>query len=297
MTTFAVEKSDQSKRRFIVRAIKHTVTIAFVVLGCLVFVGINNARSTPVMREISVSLPSMPRATTNTRIALLSDVHLGNIGMTQARLSTIVDQITAARPDLVLIAGDFVSGHDSADVTRDAAGLTQPLAKLRAPLGVVAVLGNHDHWSSEKIVTAELERAGITVIENQALRRGRLSIVGIGDRFSGRDAIGPAVAAARNVGSVPVVITHSPDIAPQLPDASALFSPATHCGQVVLPWVGPLVMHSPKANGRRLYDPRYRCGVVRDALRTTIVTAGVGSGTIPIRLGALPDWWLITVVP
>ena len=43
--------------------------------------------------------------------------------------------------------------------------------------------------------------------------------------------------------------------------------------------------------------PRYRCGIVRDGKRTTTVTAGVGSGTLPIRLGAAPDWWLLTLEP
>ena len=89
------------------------------------------------------------------------------------------------------------------------------------------------------------------------------------------------------------VLTHSPDVAPDLPSSLPLvLAGHIHCGQVVLPWIGPLIMRAPKDHWRQLYNPRYRCGIVRDGARTTIVTADAGSGTSPIRLGAMPDWWL-----
>ena len=97
---------------------------------------------------------------------------------------------------------------------------------------------------------------------------------------------------------MPVLLTHSPSIVTGLPAGFPLvLAGHTHCGQVVLPWVGPLLNHSPRAQWRRLYDPRYRCGLDRDRGRLTIVTAGVGSGTMPVRLGAVPDWWLVTLHP
>ena len=60
----------------------------------------------------------------------------------------------------------------------------------------------------------------------------------------------------------------------------------THCGQIVLPLLGPPIA---------VAAPRYRCGIVREAGRTTIVTAGTGTSVLPFRLGAPPDWWLLTV--
>jgi predicted MPP superfamily phosphohydrolase len=163
---------------------------------------------------------------------------------------------------------------------------------------VVAVLGNHDHWTAPEAVQAALTKAGITVVENQAVRRGEFTIIGIGDRFSGHDDLPSALATARKLGGVPVILTHSPDLVPDLPGNQLLVLAAhTHCGQVVLPWVGPLIMHAPSDHWRQLYNPRYRCGIVRDGRRTTIVTAGVGSGTLPLRLGAMPDWWLLSVEP
>jgi predicted MPP superfamily phosphohydrolase len=262
------------------------------------FVGMANVQAVPIVRRTSLQMPGMVAGTAPIRIALLSDIHLGNGGMTPTRLSSIVDQVNAVRPDLILIAGDFVTGHDADGAAERAAGLTAPLSGLRAPLGVLAVFGNHDHWTAPASIRAALAKAGILVLENQAVRRGPLAIIGAGDHFSGHDDLPRALSEARRIGGVPVVVTHSPSLAPALPPGYPLvLAGHTHCGQVVLPWVGPLLSLSPRESWRRLYDPRYRCGVVRDPGRATIVTAGVGSGTAPIRLGAMPDWWLVTLRP
>lgn len=267
-------------------------------LTILILVGIGNAQSKPVMRQMTLHMVGIPAGSRPVKVALLADIHLGNSGMTPGRLAEIIDQVNASRPDIALLAGDFITGHDARGAAERATGLTRPLTHLRAPLGVVAVLGNHDHWTAPNAVREALARAGITVLENQAVRRGPFAVIGIGDRFSGHDDISSSLMAARRIGGVPIVLTHSPDIVPDLPAGQPLvLAGHTHCGQVVLPWIGPLVMRAPADHWRQLYNPRYRCGIVRDGGRTAIVTAGVGTGTLPIRLGAMPDWWLITLEP
>jgi predicted MPP superfamily phosphohydrolase len=274
------------------------VAAAFLALAAITcLVGMANVQAVPIVRRTSLQMPGMVAGTAPIRIALLSDIHLGNRGMTPTRLSSIVDQVNAVRSDLILIAGDFVTGHEAEGAAERAAGLTAPLSALRAPLGVFAVLGNHDHWTAPANIRSALGKAGIVVLENQAVRRGPLAIVGVGDHFSGHDDLPRALSEARRIGGVPVVVTHSPSLAPALPAGYLVLAGHTHCGQVVLPWVGPLLSLSPRESWRPLYDPRYRCGVVRDPGRSTIVTAGVGSGSAPIRLGAMPDWWLITLRP
>lgn len=161
----------------------------------------------------------------------------------------------------------------------------------------MAVLGNHDHWTGAASVRLALTKARVVVLENQAVRRGPLTVVGVGDRFSGHNDVPASVSSARALdGGIPIVLTHSPDVVPDLPaDQLVVLAGHTHCGQVVLPGFGSVATRSPRNQWRRLYDPRYRCGIIRDGQRTTIVTAGVGSGTSPIRLGAMPDWWLVTL--
>lgn len=272
------------------------IVIAF--LAIIAALGRRNAQADPIVRQTTVHIPGLAKGVRPIRVALLSDIHLGNSGMTAERLQRIVSQVDAATPDIILIAGDFVTGHGVEGASDRAAALTAPLARLRARLGVFAVLGNHDHWTAPGAVRGALARAGIIVLSNNVTARGELTIVGIDDRFSGHDDVPRALAKARRIGGVPIVLTHSPDLVPDVPATLPLVVAGhTHCGQVVLPMIGPLVTHAPKDHWRRLYNPRYRCGIVRDGARTTIVTAGLGSGTAPIRLGAMPDWWLISLVP
>jgi hypothetical protein len=275
------------------------VAIALTLLASLfLIVGVREAISPPVERRLTVALPGWPSDARRLRIALLSDIHLGNYAMDAGRLRRIVGQVNAARPDLVLLAGDFVVGHEAAGAARRAAGLEAPLSRLNAPLGVVAVLGNHDHWTSPNEDRAALVRARIRVLGNEALRRGPLAILGVDDSFSGHDDVAATVASWKEIGGIPLVLTHSPDLAHKLSgDFPVVLAGHTHCGQVVLPWLGPVLTRAPKQQWRTLYDPRYRCGVVRDSNRIVVVTAGVGSGTSPVRLSAPPDWWLLTVGP
>jgi uncharacterized protein len=247
------------------------------------------------MRSLAVGMPNWAPDTPRVRVALLSDIHLGNLAMDVERLERTVAAVNAAKPDLVLLAGDFTVGHAPADVSEQASALAAQLARLDAPLGAIAVLGNHDHWVSAEAIRSALVGAGVVVLENQAVRRGALTVVGVGDRFSGHDDVVQASSSARLLGGVPVVLTHSPDVVPYLPPAfTVVLAGHTHCGQFDLPWWGPVITRSPYAHGRRLYDPHYLCGVVNDPGRLTIVTAGVGSGTVPLRIGAMPDWWLLT---
>ncbi|MBV8688342.1 MAG: metallophosphoesterase [Alphaproteobacteria bacterium] len=261
-------------------------------------VGLREAASRPVERRLTLALPGWPSGARPVTIALLSDIHLGNQAMDSGRLSGIVGQVNAARPDLVLLAGDFVTGHDGAGAARRAAGLEAPLSRLNAPLGVVAVLGNHDHWTAPDAVRAALVRAGITVLANEAARRGPLAILGVDDSFSGHDDVSATIASWKTMGGIPLVLTHAPDLVHKLPGGLPLvLAGHTHCGQVVLPGLGPVLTRSPRQGWRPLYDRRYRCGVVRDPDRIVVVTAGVGSGTSPVRLGAPPDWWLLRIGP
>jgi len=271
--------------------------LVLALLGGAFFVGLQEAVSPPVRRGARLALAGWPRGAPPLRVALLSDIHLGNRAMTPDRLGRIVDEVNAASPDIVLIAGDFLAGRRSDGAEEKAAALTAPLSHLRPPLGVVAVLGNHDYWTAPDAVRAALEKAGVAVLVNQAVHRGPLALLGVDDAFSGRDDVA-ATLASRRVRGVPVVLSHSPDVVRGLGTGFPLvLAGHTHCGQVVLPWYGPVTTRAPLAGWKPLYDSRYRCGIVERDGRTVVVTAGVGSGTTPIRLGAPPDWWLLTLGP
>jgi len=216
-------------------------------------------------------------------------VHAGNLAVTPARLERIAASINALRPDLVLIAGDFTPGEAEIDAASATARLA-PLKGLRARLGVVAVPGNHDHWTGLGAVRTALATVGVTLLANQAAARGPLAIAAVDDDYSEHARPAKTIAAARRLPGAKLALTHSPDIAPRLPpDFPLLLAGHTHCGQVVIPFYGSL---DPVSR----YEDRYRCGVIREGARTVIVTAGIG-GSLPFRLNAPPDIWLLTLGP
>lgn len=272
---------------------KLLIATAILILAftALVFYAHSEAMRDPVVRTATIKLPNWPAGAKPVRAVLISDIHLDNAAMDEARLARIVAQINALKPDIVLLAGDYIYGHDPVGAAKYGWGLAA-LTKLRAPLGVVAVLGNHDQWTGAGVVRDQLTRAGVTVIENDAITRGPLAIGGVGDDFSGHDNLPATLARLRTLAGARLLLTHSPDIAPDMPaDTTLLLAGHTHCGQVVLPLLGPVSDVSK-------YGERYRCGIRVEGKRTIVVTAGLGtSGPMALRLNAPPDLWLVTLGP
>jgi predicted MPP superfamily phosphohydrolase len=251
--------------------------------------GHRNARVDPIVRRATVTLPDWPAGQAPLNVLLMSDVHFGNSTMDAPRLSRIVVQANALKPDLMLIAGDFVAGHDPDDAVKFADAFVAPLSGLHARLGVVATLGNHDQATRPGAIHAALMRARITVLMNDAASRGPLAIAGLDDGPTGNQDISLTLAALARLKGARIALTHSPVTAGPLPDDIGLLLVGhTHCGQIVLPLYGPIKPQAP---------PPYNCGLVRVGGRTTIITAGLGTSVVPFRFGAPPDMWLITLGP
>jgi predicted MPP superfamily phosphohydrolase len=283
--------------RRIRRLFAWTVVLGALAVALLIASGLREAIADPVRREVEIALPGLALDSAGYRIALLSDIHIGNRAMQPERLTRIVAAINASQPDLIVIVGDFVNGN-AKGMKSDPNQLVVPLSGLRARHGAVASLGNHDHWTNAAAVHDALTKAGVTVLENRASQRGGLVVLGIDDHYSGHADIAATMATLPKDSKLPLLaVNHSPDLAPQLPgEVSLLLAGHTHCGQMVLPVVGSLAIIFGKVIGDAHYfEQRYQCGVVREGRRTTVVTAGLGSGSIPLRVGAPPDWWLVTL--
>lgn len=236
-----------------------------------------------------MALAGWPQGQPPLRILLASDIHVQGPDMPPERLARIVGQINALRPDLILLAGDFIGDRQLATRWYSYDEALAPLAGLRAPLGVVAVLGNHDHWMDAAAARQALAANGVTLLSNDAVRVGPLALGGLEDDFTRLADVARTVARMREVGGVPLVLSHSPDPFPELPaDIGLMVAGHTHCGQIVLPLVG-----APSYESR--HGHRYGCGRVDESGRTLIVSAGVGASVLPFRLGAVPDLWLIEI--
>jgi hypothetical protein len=222
---------------------------------------------------------------------LISDIHVAGPDMPPARLARIVGQINALNPDLVLIAGDLIGDKPVATKMYSMTDAVAPLAGLRPRLGTFAVLGNHDHWRSSSAAEAALRAIGVTVLSNDAVRVGPLALAGLDDDYTDHSDLPRALAQQRGIGGSPILLSHSPDPFPRLPAGPMLMLAGhTHCGQIRLPLIGALSTMS------KLGD-RYACGLAREGNKVLIVGAGVGTSIVPLRLGAVPDMWLIRLMP
>lgn len=245
----------------------------------------------PVVRTARVPVAGWPAGERPLRLLLISDIHVGGPDMPPGRLDRIVGRINALSPDIVLIAGDFVTDKRLATrhYSHDAA--VAPLAGLRPRLATVAVLGNHDHWRDSAAARRALARAGVRLLENQAVQIGPLAVGGLDDDFTDRADVPATLMALRRLKGPKLILSHSPDPFPKLGgDVFLTLAGHTHCGQIAPPLIGPLSTMSD-------YGRRYACGLVREDGRTLIVTAGLGTSGIPLRLGAVPDMWLVEVGP
>ncbi|HEY1606648.1 MAG TPA: metallophosphoesterase [Allosphingosinicella sp.] len=267
---------------------KRWLGIAFVVV--LVFLGFMfaEARRMPVMRTTTVALPGYPADAKPLRIALLTDTHMAGPDQSPERLARIVAAIDAQHPDLILLGGDYMSEPKPIGRSYGPEAAVAPLAGLHAPLGVVAVLGNHDHWDAEGTIQPALARIGIIGLSNQAVRRGPLVIGGIDDGYSGHMDVPATLAAAQRLGGPALFLSHEPNALTRLPLGAILLTGHTHCGQIALPFIGPIWIPGK-------HRVRYSCGRYDQRGKTVIVSGGVGTSDVPLRFWAPPDWWLVTI--
>lgn len=251
-----------------------------------------NATRDPVIRTAIIEVADWPGGQAPLKLLLLSDIHVAGPDMPPERLEHIIARLNRLRPDLVLIAGDLVSEKRSATHIYTAAQVVAPLGGLRAPLGVVVAPGNHDHWFKPDALRGELEKRGLRVLQNEAVKRGPLVIGGVDDDYSGHADVAATLAAMDRIGpGVPLILTHSPDIVPAVKrPVAAILAGHTHCGQIRFPLIGAISYVS-------RYGDRFACGAMIDHGQRIFVGAGLGTSIVPLRYGTPPDAWLVNIGP
>jgi predicted MPP superfamily phosphohydrolase len=238
-----------------------------------------------VVRETRVVSAAWPAGRSPLRIAVLTDLHVGSLGNGLDRLDEVVARTNAQNPDVTVLLGDFI--HKQSDrwfVPPEA--IAGKLAGLRARDGVVSVLGNHDWWYDGPRVRAAIERAGIRVLENDAVpladRGKRFWVAGVGDLYT-REVDIEAALSAVPASEPALLLTHNPDVFPGVPARVALtVAGHTHGGQVALPLIGRPIVPS-------VYGQRYACGLVVEGGRALFISPGIGTSILPVRFRVPPE--------
>jgi uncharacterized protein len=269
------------------------------------------------VQRYAITPPQWPKELA-LKIAVIADLHACNPWMGIERVRGIAALTNDLKPDVTVLLGDYAAGHHWVTGGVLSADWSAALSGLTAPLGVHAILGNHDWWddrtaqrngSGPVIGRLALEKVGIPVYENDVVRLtkdGRpFWLAGLGDqlallpghgygrkRWQGKDDLTGTLAKVRDDAPI-ILMAHEPDIFPKVPDRVALtLSGHTHGGQV------RILNYSPVVPSR--YKNRYAYGhvVETDAAagplpRHLIVSGGLGCSIAPIRFGVPPEVVLI----
>jgi predicted MPP superfamily phosphohydrolase len=244
------------------------------------------------LRVSAYTVPQPAPALKGLRIAVISDLHAGSPYIDTAKLDRLVAMTNAARPDLILLTGDYV-------ITNVVGGRYMPidtvvahLKGLHAPLGVFAVMGNHDRWDNADHIVSAFRAEGVSVLENAHVMlpppRNGIALVGLGDRENGGPKVKRSLAG---ITGPALCFVHSPDVFPRLPPTCALtVAGHTHGGQVWLPFLG-----RPAVSSVSRFGQRYAIGVIRENNKTLFVSSGVGTSILPLRFGVPPEISLLTL--
>ncbi|MCB1234149.1 MAG: metallophosphoesterase [Verrucomicrobiae bacterium] len=243
-------------------------------------------RRTPVIERAICRLPGRHAALDGLTVATMSDFHHDEFH-DNSLMAGAVETLNGLNPDLVLLPGDFISRDE-----RGVDTLADHLARLRAPLGVFASLGNHDQWADAGAIVRRLSRAGIPVLRNAAtrLRAPRSGAVfhlgGLESAWAGHPDF---ARLARGIPrDEPIVLGwHEPDPFDTLADPRVLLQVAghTHGGQVCAPLWGAIKL---PRHGRK-----YVAGLFERGDARLYVTRGIGSMGVPVRFCCPPEISLI----
>lgn len=229
-----------------------------------------------------IELPRWPARLDGLRVALVSDVHAGGPRVRPRRLERILSEVAGAHADLIALTGDYVDPEVLGGGRVEPGAVAARLAALRAPLGAVAVLGNHDWLHEGHAVERALRHAGLRVLENEAVRLeargGPLWVAGVADLRERDPRVGSALAAVPE-GEPVLLLAHDPDVFPYVPARVSLtLAGHLHGGQIDLPLVRRVM---PSRHGGRFKE-----GLVVEGGRHLFVSRGVGETGLPLRIRA-----------
>ena len=214
------------------------------------------------------------------KIVFASDFHIKPYEI--YRLKRIIRAINKQKADIVLLGGDYVSGHKKgASMTIDK--IAKEFSQIQSKYGAYAVIGNHDGWQGKEEIIKELEKNKIKVLFNSSVCFDKFCVAGVDDIQTGNADIKKAL---KNTGKPVILVTHSPDIMPEIPyDVSLTLAGHLHGGQIRLP--DAIVVPS-------VYGKKYANGYLEENGKKIYTSKGLGTSILPVRFNCLPEIAVIT---
>lgn len=240
----------------------------------------------PVVERIDLTLPRLPARLNGLRVAQLSDLHISQY-TTQGDIDRAAALAMRQSPDVIVLTGDFIWR----EVWQYAEHLIEPLRSLAAPLGVYAVLGNHDHWEDAALASRVLAETGVTLLVNRALRLdvdAPLWLVGLDDVWERKHDMRAALAGTPDK-ECKLLLVHEPDYADEAAGypVDLQLSGHSHGGQINLPYFGrPILPY---------LGQKYPAGLYQVDQMALYTNRGIGVIAPPVRFNCPPEVTLLTL--
>lgn len=188
-----------------------------------------------VLEKRTLRLPKWPKRLNGYRVGLLADLHVRDeysVALCQRAVAAVLEE----RPDVVVIAGDFVGWYKPSSPWL----LAEVLSPFRELPGyAIGVPGNHDYWEGDpRLLKPVLEGLGIRLLRNEVFRKDGVAFVGIDSANAlAADPFAPMASVAGE--DAVIAVWHEPDMVEYLPEGAALMlSGHSHGGQFRFPWGG-----------------------------------------------------------
>jgi len=264
----------------------------------------NTSSSRIRLETVSIPIPRLPAPFRGLKIGQLTDLHSSPI-VGADHFVRSAELVMEKEPDVVVLTGDYIGykTQNSSDEIHEFHKVyvdrcVEALSRLKAPMGIYGVLGNHDFWSGPEataVIVREFEqRLGVRWLRNRhvSLERGGRSIalLGVDDFWEDSCSVEKALAGVPR-DRVKILLSHNPEINEILfpfHGIDLIISGHTHGGQVVLPVIG-----TPFYPG--IHGQKYRQGLVVDGNRRTYISRGVGHLVLPVRFNCPPEVTVFTL--
>lgn len=245
------------------------------------------------VQRVALKLPRLAASFSGYRLLQISDIHFGG-WMSRARLGHVIRTVLAEAPDLVVITGDFLTGHVWNESLRaDMSELVEEMSALTEKHPTLAVLGNHDYWTNPGAVRSALAACNIVELSNEVYSLSKdsaqLHIAGVDDIWEQQDRLDIVLDKLPQAGAA-ILLAHEPDYADVSAETGRFdlqLSGHTHGGQVVLPFVGaPILPYL----GRK-----YPSGLYRVGRMWQYTNRGVGMIAPYVRFNCRPEITVFTL--
>ena len=258
--------------------------LAFALVSAYFFVSVSQNLKTE-RNKVDISLSDTTIGLRSLSVAVIGDVHLPEGPEPLAAFLSLMLEVKSSQPDLVVFVGDYTSSPRSVeDMPSHRENIITAL-KLIDPLPRAVVLGNYESWSDPEKWFNDFNRLGVDAMENETRLiqtvKGPVCVRGFGDMFTDRYQYVDYPAECINLPKLS--ITHDPQGAFDSPVVGLVIAGHTHCGQVSLPFIGPLWVPSDAPASAH-------CGLYEDSQRSVFVTSGVGTSILPLRFGTQSQW-------